>query len=122
VESSRSRTAHGQVARPAKGTPPPGEQGLVVAQQGPVLAVAGELDLVTAPILEGSLAQDTGDVRLDLTAVTFIDSSGVAGLVRLYRRCESDGCTLRIAACSPQVERVLRIVGLYDTLTQDDPA
>lgn len=116
---ARSHSAQRQVARPAVGGPWQ-RPTLAVTQHDGVVAVAGELDLVTAPILEDSLAQFAGDVRLDLTAVTFIDSSGVAGLVRLSTRCEADGCTLRIEECSPQVERVLRIVGLYETLTRAD--
>ena len=110
-------SAHPQAARPAEGGPRQ-RPALAVSQRDGIVAVAGELDLVTAPVLEASLAQITGDVRLDLSAVTFIDSSGVAGLVRLLTRCRSDGCTLRIEECSPQVERVLRIVGLYETLTK----
>jgi len=117
VGARSGHSAHQHAAWPAEGGPRQ-TPALAVTQHDGMVAVAGELDLVTAPILEGCLAQVTGDVRLDLTAVTFIDSSGVAGLVKLSARCESDGCTLRIEECSPQVERVLRIVGLYETLTE----
>ena len=91
---------------------------LVVTENGAVLTVAGELDLATAPILERGLTDVTGPVRLDLEAVTFIDSAGIAAVVRLYKRCQGDGCTLRIENCSRQVERVLRIAGLYELLTE----
>jgi anti-anti-sigma factor len=79
--------------------------------------VAGELDLATAPILEARVADISGSIRLDLRALTFVDSSGIAAFVRLYQRCESDGCTLRVENCCGQVERVLKIAGLYETLT-----
>ena len=51
-----------------------------------------------------------------------MDSSGVAELVRLYQRCEHDGCSFQIEACSDRVESILRIVDLYDTFTEDGHA
>jgi anti-anti-sigma factor len=77
----------------------------------------GELDMATAPALEASFAPVTGPIRLHLGALTFLDSAGIAALVRLHKRCEADGCSLRLDGCSPQAERVLRIVDLYDALT-----
>ena len=84
-----------------------------------VVAVAGEVDIQTGPMLEEHLTRLTGSIRLDLSAVTFIDSSGVRALVHTYDHCETSGGTLQIEACSPQVERILQIVGLYDILTGD---
>ena len=83
-----------------------------------VVVPTGELDLATAPRLH-ELDDVHGPLLLDLHGVTFLDSSGIAGLMRLYRRCEHDGCTLRIEAWSDRVERVLRIVGLHEILTAD---
>jgi anti-sigma B factor antagonist len=84
-----------------------------------VVAVAGELDIATGPLLEEHLERLTGPIRLDMREVSFLDSSGIRSLMRMYRRCEGDGCTFRIEDCSPMVERVLQIVGLYDVLTAD---
>jgi len=93
-------------------------QPLTVTEHGTVFNVAGELDLATAPILEDRLADVSGSVRLDLQAMTFIDSAGIAVLVRLSARCKSDGGVLRVENCCPQVERTLRIVGVYEMLTE----
>jgi anti-anti-sigma factor len=51
--------------------------------------------------------------------VSFIDSTAIASLVRLYKGCASNGCTFLIETWSPQVERVLRIVGLHEIFTED---
>ena len=83
-----------------------------------VIVVARELDALTGPILEERLAPHHGSMRLNLGAVSFIDSAGVAALSRLSQRCEADGCALRIEACSPQVERELHSLGLYERFTQ----
>jgi anti-sigma B factor antagonist len=80
--------------------------------------ITGEIDMSTAPRLD-ELEQVHGPLLVDLHGVTFIDASGIAALVRLNKRCPHHDCTFRIEACSPPVERVLRIVGLYDTLVED---
>ena len=80
-------------------------------------ALEGELDIATAPLLETTLADVTGALSLDLCGVTFIDSCGIRALVALYKRCEREGSALRIDGCSPQAERVLRMVDLYDRFT-----
>jgi anti-anti-sigma factor len=81
--------------------------------------ITGEIDLATAAQLDG-LEDVHGALLLDLHGVTFMDSSGIAALVRLAERCPHQDCTLQIEACSLPVERVLRIVGLYDILSKDE--
>ena len=86
-----------------------------------VIAVRGELDLSTAPELEGPLdeAIAAGDASLvvDLSECEFIDSTGIALIVRAWqqldRAAEGDG-TGRVVICSSnhQVQRVLEITGL----------
>lgn len=51
-------------------------------------------------------------VVLDLTGVTFCDSSGVSALVRGHARASSAAGRLRLSAASPQVTRVLELSGL----------
>src|SRR3954468_87017 len=71
-----------------------------------VVAVADEVDIDTAPLLENRLLGLTGAIRLDLRAVTFMDSSGVRALVRMHDHCERDGRAFSVHCCSPQVERL----------------
>jgi anti-anti-sigma factor len=85
------------------------------------LAVAGELDLASAPLLADHLdAIDPGGgldaVVLDLHALTFLDSSGVALLVGAMRRAEHEGWRLRITGTPPEPRRVLDLCGLLDVL------
>ena len=80
--------------------------------------LAGELDMATVPQLQ-ELSEMDGPLLLDLREVSFIDSCGIAGLLGLYRRCQRDGCEFLIESCSRPVERVLRLVGLYEILTED---
>lgn len=86
-----------------------------------VIVVRGELDLSTAPDLEGPLEEaigsHDGSVLIDLTACEFIDSTGIALIVRAWQRldkaADGDGSG-RVVICSAndQVRRVLEITGL----------
>jgi anti-anti-sigma factor len=86
-----------------------------------VVAVRGELDLSTAPELEGPLndAVAAGDasVLVDLSECEFIDSTGIALIVRAWQQLDrganGDGQG-RVVICSynDQVRRVLEITGL----------
>jgi anti-sigma B factor antagonist len=83
-----------------------------------VVAVRGELDLSTAPELEAPLDQALGDegtsVLIDLTECEFIDSTGIAMIVRAWQRLEGEGGGGRLAISNQneQVRRVLEISGL----------
>lgn len=86
-----------------------------------VIAVRGELDLSTASDLERPLEEaiSAGDVSvlIDLTDCEFIDSTGIALIVRAWQRLDrganGDGSG-RVVICShnDQVRRVLEITGL----------
>jgi anti-anti-sigma factor len=86
-----------------------------------VIAVRGELDLGTAPKLEGPLdeAVASGDASLlvDLSECEFIDSTGIALIVRAWQHLDraagGDGQG-QVVLCggNDQVRRVLEITGL----------
>jgi anti-anti-sigma factor len=85
------------------------------------VSVAGELDVAAVPVLGAhldALEADTAGaaVVLDLSALTFLDSSGVALLIAVARRAEDEGWPLRIAGTPPQALRVLALCGLLDVL------
>jgi anti-sigma B factor antagonist len=81
------------------------------------LRLLGELDQATAPELEQplqeALAAENGGVLLNLTDCEFIDSTGIAVLVRAHDRVkERNG--RRFVLCCPhsQVRRLLEITGV----------
>ena len=81
-----------------------------------VLEVGGELDLATGPELQGRLTDliDSGvcEVVLDLTEVSFLDSSGLSVLVMAMKRLRAGGGTLRLAGCQSQVQTILELTAL----------
>lgn len=82
------------------------------------ISVRGELDLSTAPELEGpleaALESGEGSVLIDLSQCEFIDSTGIALIVRAWQRLDSgeNGRALVICSHNEQVRRVLEITGL----------
>ena len=85
-----------------------------------VLRVSGDLDLETAPrLLAGAephlVAADEGLI-IDLSALTFIDSSGLSALIRINQRVSAIGRRLTIITPAPQVAKAFEITGLDQVL------
>ncbi|HEU5112848.1 MAG TPA: STAS domain-containing protein [Acidimicrobiia bacterium] len=80
---------------------------------GSGLKVIGELDAATAPQLTTALsgASLEGEVVLDLSELTFLDSSGVRVIVELAATRNGNGPVV-ISNASPAVVRVFEILGL----------
>ena len=84
-----------------------------------VVQVEGELDMNTAAQLEHELekplAAADAALLIDLSHCEFIDSTGIALIVRAWRALDRDG---RFALCGvgDQVARVLGVTGLDATI------
>lgn len=86
-----------------------------VGDAGVVIAVQGELDLATAPRLKWPLvdAIDSGSrvLIVDLSAVTFMDSTALGVLIGI-RRTLKLGSRLAIVCTDPEVLKIFEISGL----------
>jgi anti-sigma B factor antagonist len=94
-----------------------------------VLAVAGELDIGTAERLRlaaGRQVRPGVEMVLDLSEVTFCDSTGLAALVGIYKRLAADDGRLVLRAPIPRVLNLLTVTGLNRVMTvttaDDGPA
>jgi len=81
-----------------------------------LVEVSGRLNAVVAPDLKEQLkaAAKSGNARLivDLTDVSFIDSSGLAALVSGFRAARESGGTIKLAGLNEQTRMVFRITKL----------
>lgn len=80
-----------------------------------VVQVAGELDLASAPTLADvlrDLEPSCNRVILDLSRLTFIDSTGLRLAIGEHRRAELDGFDFVVAGATEPILRVLRVTGL----------
>lgn len=77
--------------------------------------VVGEIDAHSAPALAAALEESTADtIVVDMSGVTFMDSSGLRVLLALAERSTTGGRSLRIAQPSRPIMRLFEISGLVD--------
>lgn len=87
-----------------------------------IIELRGELDIARVPALRSQLVgilreRDPGRLVLDLTALEFIDSTGLSVLVWAHRRLSERGGLLCLVAPSATVRKILRITGLHERLS-----
>ncbi|WP_432004001.1 STAS domain-containing protein [Streptomyces sioyaensis] len=92
----------------------------VIDPQVAVVAVQGELDTETGTVLHHQLANQLVHGRqhlvVDLRAVPFMDSSGLSVLIRAGNDARRVEGSLRLAAVSPEVLRLLDLTGISVTM------
>ena len=83
-----------------------------------VLRVFGEIDVATAPALRDPLLalahRQSPYGVVDMTEVSFIDSTGLSALVTARKRLLTEGCDLRLVINRPNVRKVFDVTGLSD--------
>ena len=85
-----------------------------------VVAVRGEIDIVTAPALWESFVDvlpDTKRLVVDLAGTEFIDSTGLGVLVRALKRLRHHGGDLVLRSPRANARKVLSITGLDRVIT-----
>lgn len=100
----------------------PGEMRIRSEREGDVhtIALQGELDLATVAALEQELerveATDAATIVLDLSGLTFMDSTGVRLLVTAHSRLRADGSRLSLRRGPAAVQRVMELSGVDELL------
>ena len=81
-----------------------------------VVAVRGELDISTSPVLRDRLVElGSGSAKrlvIDLEAVEFLDSTGLGVLVGGLKRMRSKGGDLALVCTKPRILKVFEITAL----------
>ncbi len=88
-----------------------------------IVAVGGELDVVTSPQFDEFLTQARGEddrVILDLSAVDFMDTGSLAVIVGHWKQLTAAGGTLVLAGARYRYTKTLWITGLADRLSLYD--
>jgi anti-sigma B factor antagonist len=97
-----------------------------VRSEGSVIWIdtAGEIDISTSPRWEGAMANALAArpdrIYVEMHRVSFIDSSGLAVLVRYHGLADSQNCQLIIRSPAQPVDRVLGLAGLKQHLTIEE--
>lgn len=81
-----------------------------------VVTPVGELDIYTVPLFRKVVLKLEGDRRhdliLDLTRVTFIDSSGLGSLIEILQKVRSMDGEIAYVVDNPRMIKVFKLVGL----------
>jgi len=84
------------------------------------LSLRGELDLVTAPELEDTVAalclEGAQELLLDLRQVVFMDSSGLRTVLASMDMCRSHGCELMLIPGNGAPRRLFELTGVIGDL------
>jgi anti-sigma B factor antagonist len=88
--------------------------------EGVVVAVSGELDLASSPELRRRVMQllslPVRAITLDLAAVTFMDSSGLAALITARDEARQRHIDFRLASVPAQARMVMELTDTADVL------
>jgi anti-sigma B factor antagonist len=85
-----------------------------------VLRLQGELDLVSAPVLQRAIADARTDsaemIVLDLQDLQFIDSAGLRTILSGHEDSREHGREFAVTPGSQQVQRLLAVAGVSEHL------
>ena len=86
-----------------------------------VVSVSGEVDVATCGLLRSGLLRVVTDENfrglvVNLSGVTFIDSTGIGVLVGVWHRVRAGDGSLALAMPSGQVQKILDVTGLTKVL------
>jgi anti-anti-sigma factor len=88
-----------------------------------ILTLAGEVDMSSAHEIDAVVAvvagwNETADVVIDLSRVSFIDSSGIAALLRCRQELDDAGIGFNVIGAQGMPLNVLRITGVLPYLSK----
>lgn len=93
---------------------------------GARIVLSGRIDRDGDEAMTGAYAEarttGTGPITLDFTATDYINSTGIALIVRLLAEARRDGRPVRANGLSQHYREIFRITRLSDFMTLDDEA
>lgn len=91
---------------------------LLITKDGTVV-VSGEIDMAAGPELEALVLPlaSTRPLVIDLSAVTFLDSSGLRALLKIAQAADEQATHLVLRSPAPEVERLFELTGTRDNFT-----
>ncbi len=88
------------------------------------MSLAGEIDIASAGDVEQELIRaedsDAGAIVVDLSRLTFMDSTGIRMLLMAQARSHANGNRLVLRRPPEDIMRVLQLAGVVDRLPFDD--
>jgi len=85
-----------------------------------IVVLRGEIDLGSSPKARKVLLKVVGQgkpILVELSAVPYMDSSGIASLVEAYQKAKKNGAEFALVNVNPSVLRVLNLARLDKVFT-----
>ncbi len=85
-----------------------------------VVSLDGEIDVAAAPTVRERLeaaAERAGVLVIDLSEVSFIDSTALGVLIGIHKQCADSATPMRLVVSEPRILKVFEITGLTDLFT-----
>ena len=86
--------------------------------------IEGEIDTFTAPILREELdsipLREGTIVELNLTKVTYMDSTGLGIFVAFYKKATRENATFKLVGLTSRLVRLFEITGLKDLMILEE--
>ena len=85
-----------------------------------IVLLAGDIDLESSPEARNVLLECVGRKKpmlIDMSGITYIDSSGVASLVEAFQAARSQGFSFALTALSDSARRILQLARLDKVFT-----
>jgi anti-sigma B factor antagonist len=84
-----------------------------------IVTLHGEVEELTAPVIlaealtaVGACSDTTQEIVIDVSAVTFLDSSGIGALVTIHKTARQRGVDVSLRGVTPRIGQLLRITAL----------
>jgi anti-sigma B factor antagonist len=87
------------------------ESGVAVVVISGRLALGGETEMLEAAVTK-LVAQDHKSIILDITALEYVDSSGVGMLVSCLTKTRKAGGEMKVAGANPRIRRIFTMTGV----------
>ncbi len=88
------------------------------------IILEGELDMSTEGLLDEAVDNEDlsgiNKMRLILTQLEFIDSTGIGKLIKYYRKYTKENMDVEVENKNPDIEEVLELIGLRQIMAEDN--
>jgi anti-anti-sigma factor len=88
--------------------------------EGTVVTPRGELDMATAGELRDALAAVDGPLTLDLSALRFVDTTGLRLVLEVTEQTRRDGRAFAVVPGVPAVQRLFEVAGVTELVPFTD--
>jgi anti-sigma B factor antagonist len=90
------------------------------------ILLKGDCDLYAAPAfakaMQSHICEGAKKLRLDLTEVAYLDSTGVGAIIRILQEAKRSGCEIRFRGIEGSPRKVLKMSNILAIMKEDGEA